>query len=58
MKTVIDGPIKDVPESVNEMGFKGMSHFYKAKLKKLQEDFDKLQSEYKNKVSTNFKTVF
>ncbi|GJQ76570.1 hypothetical protein Trydic_g2267 [Trypoxylus dichotomus] len=38
-----------IPESVNEMGAKGMNHFFRAKIKKMQNDYDRLQAEYKAK---------
>lgn len=39
-----------LPKSVDEMGTKGMIHFYKSKIKTLQEDLTKAQNELKNKV--------
>ncbi|KAK9738900.1 hypothetical protein QE152_g9479 [Popillia japonica] len=41
--------LDDVPESVNEMGVKGMNHFFRAKIKKMQNDYERLQTEYKMK---------
>lgn len=40
----------DIPESVNEMGAKGMNHFFRAKIKKMQNDHERLQFDYKTKV--------
>ncbi|XP_018318571.1 testis-expressed protein 9 [Agrilus planipennis] len=38
-----------VPKSVDEMGAKGMSQFYKTKIKTMQNSYEKLQIEYKMK---------
>lgn len=45
-----DKSIDGVPESVDQMGVKGMTSFYRAKIKAMQQDFDKLQLELKTKV--------
>ena len=42
----------NLPKSVDEMGTKGMLHFYKSKIKALMEDLEKTQNELKNKVCT------
>lgn len=39
-----------LPESVNEMGAKGMNHFFRAKIKKMQNDYERLQADHKTKV--------
>ncbi|KAJ3648300.1 hypothetical protein Zmor_020113 [Zophobas morio] len=39
----------NLPKSVDEMGTKGMLHFYKSKIKALMEDLEKTQNELKNK---------
>lgn len=40
----------NLPKSVDEMGPKAMLHFYKTKLKTLQNDFDKTQQQLTQKV--------
>jgi hypothetical protein len=40
----------NLPRSVDEMGAKGMVQFYKSKIKTLQDDLAKSQTELKNKV--------
>lgn len=40
----------DIPASVNNMGVKGMTAFFKARIKKNQDELKQLQSEVKNKV--------
>lgn len=39
-----------IPSSVNNMGVKGINHFFRAKVKKLQQDVDQLQNEISKKV--------
>uniref|UniRef100_A0A1Y1MX02 Testis-expressed sequence 9 protein n=1 Tax=Photinus pyralis TaxID=7054 RepID=A0A1Y1MX02_PHOPY len=41
--------IANIPDSVDQMGIKAMSSFYRAKIKTLQGDNEKLQIEFKNK---------
>ncbi|RZB39307.1 uncharacterized protein BDFB_004783 [Asbolus verrucosus] len=45
----IDAKDLNLPKSVDEMGTRGMVHFYKAKIKTLQGDLEKLQNELKSK---------
>lgn len=39
-----------IPESVNNMGMKGINHFFRAKVKILQEDIERLQNDLTKKV--------
>lgn len=41
----------DVPETVEQMGTKGMGHFYRSKIKSMLMENDKLRIELKNKVN-------
>lgn len=41
--------LNDVPDSVSEMGAKAITHFYRAKVKKLQEDLEKANVDFKAK---------
>ncbi|XP_022902161.1 testis-expressed protein 9 [Onthophagus taurus] len=46
----------NIPDSVNDMGTKGMNHFFRAKIRKMQSDFDRLQIEYRSK-NEEFKRI-
>lgn len=48
--------IANIPDSVDQMGIKAMSSFYRAKIKTLQGDNEKLQIDFKNKCQELQKT--
>lgn len=47
-----------VPETVEQMGAKGMGQFYRSKIKSMQLENDKLRIELKNKVNQNISYTY
>lgn len=46
----------DIPSSVDNMGIKSASHFYRTKIKKLQVENVRIQMEVRKKVRNNYVT--
>lgn len=48
----------NIPVSVNSMGAKGMNHYFRAKIKAMQSNYDKLHYEYRKKVCVSHIKIF